>query len=135
VSTGTLDAEIDGLRQELTDLVAELDRRRHELLDVKLQLRRHARPVGLVGLALAGAVAGAIALRVRRTRRARALTGGRGALGQLVGRALQRPEPVRVEATVLERIAGAAGSAAAVYLVKAGLDRLLARADRPGDRR
>jgi hypothetical protein len=134
VSTGTLDAEIDGLRQELTDLVAELDRRRHELLDVKLQLRRHARPLGLVALALGAAVAGSIALRVRRTRRERALTGRRGVLAQVAGRVLHGPEPVRLEATVPERIIGAAGSAAAVYLVKAGLDRLLARAGQPADR-
>ncbi|HSE06216.1 MAG TPA: hypothetical protein VLK35_18865, partial [Methylomirabilota bacterium] len=98
-------------------------------------LRRHARPLGLVALALGAAAAGVIALRVRRVRRERALTGRRGALGQVVGRVLHGPELVRVEPSALERIAGAAGSAGAVYLVKAGLDRLLDRADRPVDRR
>jgi hypothetical protein len=125
VRASALDAEIDQLRRELTELVGELDRRRHELLDVKGQVRRHAWPLGLVALAIGAAAAGAVVLRRRRARRRSApALGGRG-LRRAVGRIMSPREPVAVEPGVLERIGGAAGSAAAVYLVKHGLDRLL----------
>jgi hypothetical protein len=123
----TLEAEVDRVRDELTSLVAELDRRRHELFDVKLQVRRHAGPVALSLLAIGATAAGAMALRVRRARRARALPARGRRIGRAVGRLLEQPERVAVEPTVLERIAAAAGSAAAVYLVKMVLDRMLSR--------
>ena len=113
-----LDAEAAQLRDELTELVAELDRRRHDLLDVKRQVRRHPWSVGLTGLALSAAMIGAFALHHRR---------GLGR-GLLAGRARHRAphsELALGEPRMLQRILGAAGSAAAVYLVRAGLTRLI----------
>lgn len=127
MSARTLEAEVDEVRHELTALVAELDRRRHELFDVKLQVRRHAWPVALSVVAMAATAAGVMALRTRRARQARSLPGRSRRIGQALGRLVDQPERVAAEPTVPERIAAAAGSAAAVYLVKVVLDRLLAR--------
>lgn len=127
MSARTLEAEVDRVREELTALVAELDRRRHELLDVKLQLRRHAWPVALTAVAVGATAVAAVALGVRRARRRQTLAARGHRIGQAVGRLLDRPERVAVEPSVPERIAAAAGSALAVYLVKTVLDRLLAR--------
>ena len=125
VSARGLEAEADAVRNELTTLVAELDRRRHELFDIKLQLRRHAWSVALSGLTAGGIVAAAVALGIRRSRHRRQLTVRGRHLGQAVGRLLDHPERVAVEPTVLEKIAAAAGSTLAVYLVKVALDRVL----------
>jgi len=118
VTARELDAEAAQLRDELTELVAELDRRRHELLDVKGQVRRHPWSVGLTGLAMSAAVIGAVALHHRR---------GLGR-GLSAGRARHRAphsELALSEPRMLQRIFGAAGSAAAAYLVRAGLTRLI----------
>jgi hypothetical protein len=123
----TLEAEVDRVRDELTTLVAELDRRRHELFDVKLQVRRHAGPVALGLVAMGATAAGMLVLRLRRARRQRALPARGRRVGRAIGRLLEQPERVAVEPTVLERIGAAAGSAAAVYLVKLVLDRALGR--------
>jgi hypothetical protein len=127
VNARTLEAEVDEVRNELTALVAELDRRRHELFDVRLQVRRHIWPVALGALVMGATAAGAITLGVRRTRRQQGLTVRGRRIGQAVSRLLDRPERVAVEPTVLERIAVAAGSAAAVYVVKLVLNRVVAR--------
>lgn len=114
-----LDAEAARLRDELTELIAELDRRRHELLDVSGQVRRHPWSVGLTGLAISAAAVGAVALRHRRRGR------GRGLLATRARHRAQRSGPALSEPSVLHRILGAAGSAAVVYLVRAGLTRLI----------
>jgi hypothetical protein len=123
VSARELDAEAAQLRDELTELIAELDRRRHELLDVKGQVRRHPWSVGLTGLAMSAAAIGAIALHHRRGQ-------GRGLSAARARHRAPRSEPALREPTLLQRILGAAGSAAAVYLVRAGLTRVIS--SKPG---
>jgi hypothetical protein len=118
VSARELDAEVAQLRDELTELIAELDRRRHELLDVKGQVRRHPWSVGLTGLAMSAAAIGAIALHHRRGQ-------GRGLSPARARHRAPRSEPALREPTLLQRVLGAAGSTAAVYLVRAGLTRVL----------
>jgi hypothetical protein len=122
-----IEAEVDAVRSELTTLVAELDRRRHELFDVKLQLRRHVLPVVLTTLVGSAALAAAVALGVRRSRRRRTLPARGRRVSEAVGRLLDHPERVATEPTIVERIAATAGSTLAVYLVKLALDRVLAR--------
>jgi hypothetical protein len=118
VSARELDAEAAQLRDELTELIAELDRRRHELLDVKGQVRRHPWSVGLTGLAMSAAAIGAITLHHRRGQ-------GRGLSAARARHRAPRSEPALREPTLVQRILGAAGSAAAVYLVRAGLMRVI----------
>jgi hypothetical protein len=118
VSARELDAEVAQLRDELTELIAELDRRRHELLDVKGQVRRHPWSVGLTGLAMSAAAIGAIALHRRRGQ-------GRGLSAVRARHRAPRSEPALREPTLLQRMLGAAGSTAAVYLVRAGLTRVI----------
>ena len=118
MSARELDAEVAQLRDELTELIAELDRRRHELLDVKGQVRRHPWSVGLTGLAMSAAAIGAIALHHRRGQ-------GRGLSAARARHRAPRSESALREPTLLQRILGAAGSAAAVYLVRAGLTRVI----------
>jgi hypothetical protein len=127
VKVQALKADVDEVRSELSALVAELDRRRHDLLDVRIQLRRNAWPLGLTSLAVGATAAAAIALGTRRARRRKALAGRALGVGQAVGRLLDHPERVAVVPSVPERIATAAASAAAVYVVKAVLDRVLGR--------
>lgn len=127
MSARGIEAEVDAVRNELTTLVAELDRRRHELFDMRLQLRRHLLPVVLTTVVGAAALAGAVALGIRRSRYRRTLPVRGRRVSEAVGRLLDHPERVGTEPTVVERIAATAGSTLAVYLVKLTLDRVLAR--------
>jgi hypothetical protein len=127
MSARGIEAEVDAVRNELTTLVAELDRRRHELFDVRLQLRRHVLPVVLTTVVGAAALAGAVALGIRRSRYRRTLPVRGRRVREAVGRLLDHPERVGTEPTVVERIAATAGSTLAVYLVKLTLDRVLDR--------
>jgi hypothetical protein len=127
MSARGIEAEVDAVRNELTTLVAELDRRRHELFDMRLQLRRHLLPVVLTTVVGAAALAGAVALGIRRSRYRRTLPVGGRRVSEAVGRLLDHPERVGTEPTVVERIAATAGSTLAVYLVKLTLDRVLDR--------
>jgi hypothetical protein len=116
-------AEIGRRRRELTTLVAQLTRRGHELTDVGLQVRRHAVGVVATVLALGAVAAGSIALGVWRARRRNTLAARGGRLREALGRMIDRPERVAVEPTATQRILGAAGSAAAAFLIKAALER------------
>ncbi len=124
-----IEAEIGRRRRELTSLVTQLTRRGHELTDVGLQVRRHALGVAVSVLTVGAVVAGSIALGVWRGRRRDTVTARGGRLREAVGRMIDRPERVAVEPTATQRIIGAAGSAAAAFLIKA----LLERAIRPRD--
>ena len=124
-----IEAEIGRRRRELTSLVTQLTRRGHELTDVGLQVRRHALGVAVSVLTVGAVVAGSIALGVWRSRRRDTVTARGGRLREAVGRMIDRPERVAVEPTATQRIIGAAGSAAAAFLIKA----LLERATRPRD--
>lgn len=120
---GPIEAEIAHRRRELTTLVTQLTRRGHELTDVGLQVRRHALGIAVTVLAAGAVAAGSIALGVWRARRRNTLTARGGRLREALGRMIDRPERVAVEPTATQRIIGAAGSAAAAFLIKAALER------------
>jgi hypothetical protein len=124
-----IEAEIGRRRRELTTLVAQLTRRGHELTDVGLQIRRHALGFAATVLAVGAVAAGSIALGAWRARRRNTLSARGGRLREALGRMIDRPERVAVEPTATQRIMGAAGSAAAAFLIKAALE----RASRPRD--
>jgi ABC-type uncharacterized transport system fused permease/ATPase subunit len=65
--------ETDGVRRELDELVMELDRRRHQALDWRLQVRRHARPLALLGAGLVVVVGSGVAVSIARNRRRQTL--------------------------------------------------------------
>lgn len=104
--------EIETLRQELGTLVAELDRRRHQLTDVRGQLRRHPAVVLAVAGGAALLVGGllAVSLRSRRQhhRPAVRVREARRALARL----LDHPQRVAAEPSMGVKIATAAGVAA-----------------------
>ena len=118
-----IEADIVRQRQELTMLVSQISRRGRELVDVKLQARRHVVGVAVTLLAVAASAAGSIALGVWRARQRNKLTARASRLREALGRMVDRPERVAVEPTVMQRILGAAGSAAAAFLIKAALER------------
>jgi hypothetical protein len=120
---GPIEADIVRRRGELTALVAQLSRRGHELTDVGLQVRRHALSFAATVLAVGGVAAGSIALGIWRARRRNTFTARGGRLREALGRMIDRPERVAVEPTITQRILGAAGSAAAAFLIKAALER------------
>lgn len=67
-----LRTEIDATRDELGTYISELDRRRHEALDLKHQVKKHPGLAIGAGVAIIGAVAGAVVM-VIRSRRPEAL--------------------------------------------------------------
>jgi hypothetical protein len=111
-------------REKLTALVTELNRRRHELTDVRLQVRRHALAIASSLFAVGAVAAGAVTLGVWRARRRNTLIARGGRLREAAGRMIDRPERVAVEPTATQRIIGAAGSAAAAFLIKAAVERV-----------
>jgi hypothetical protein len=119
-----IEADIVRRRGEITTLVAELSRRGRDLLDVRLHVRRHALGVAATVLAVGAVAAGSIALAMWRGRRRDTLTARGGRLREAIGRMMERPERVAVEPTATQRVIGAAGSAAAAFLIKAVLERV-----------
>jgi hypothetical protein len=119
-----IEADIMRRRGELTEFLTELSRRRRELTDVKLQIRRHALRFTATVLAVSAVAAGSIALGMWRARRRNTVTAHTGRLREALGRMIARPERVAVEPTATQRIVGAAGSAAAAFLIKAALERV-----------
>jgi hypothetical protein len=82
VEISRLRTEIDATRDQLGTYISELDRRRHEALDLKLQVKRHPGLVIGAGVAIIGAVAGAVVMVIRARRP--------DTLGRKVRRALAR---------------------------------------------
>ena len=127
-ATRRLDRDIDGLRDELSGLVAELKRRGHDVVDVKLQLKRH----GLeIAVAAAGIIAAAVAtawLGAHRARRRDRLPARVGRLRQAVSRMIDRPERVAVDPrpSMLAQIATAAATSVVVAVTKRAANRFLA---------
>lgn len=72
VQISRLRTEIDATRDQLDIYISELDRRRHEALDLKRQVKKHPGLAIGAGVAIVGAVAGAVAMFLR-ARRPRAL--------------------------------------------------------------
>jgi hypothetical protein len=126
-----IEEEIVRRRGELGALVGELNLRRHELTDVKLQVRRHPLGVAVAVLAAAATAAGAVALATRRARRRNTLIARRARLRKAMARMIDRPERVAVEPTITERILASAGSAVAVFVIKAALERFARPRSRP----
>jgi hypothetical protein len=128
----SIEAEIGRRRRELTTLLGQLNRRGHELTDVGLQVRRHALGFAVTAVALGAVAAGSIALGVWRARRRNTLTARSGRLREALRRMVDHPEQVAVEPTIARRIVGAAGSAAAAFLIRAALERVSRPRDAAG---
>ncbi len=118
--------EADHLRGDIGRLVDELDRRRHEAFDLSLQLRRHPVAAAAVVAGVAFLVGGAIAVLVRRRQRRDDVRVKARNVRRALGRMAARPDEFARTPDVLEKIAVAAGTAAASMLVKKALDRTIA---------
>lgn len=68
VQINRLRTEIDATRDQLGTYISELDRRRHEALDLKLQVKKHPGLAIGAGVALIGAMAGAVVMVIRARR-------------------------------------------------------------------
>src|SRR6185295_7777216 len=115
-----IEADIVRRRKEITTLVDELSQRGRDFMDVRLQVRRHALGITATVLSVGAVAAGSIA----RAGRRETLTARGARLREALGRMIERPERVAVEPTVTQRVLGAAGSAAAAFLIKAALERV-----------
>lgn len=103
-------------RGELTSLVQELK--------LRLQPRRHLVGMAVTVLVTTAAVAGMVAMRRRRARRAATLLARGRRIRDAVGRLVEQPERVAVQPTASQRVLESAASAAAVFLINAALERL-----------
>jgi hypothetical protein len=118
-----LQREIEAVRENLGGLVSELDHRRHDALNVGLQVRRHAVPLAVAGLAVLGLAAGGTALMIRRERARRSLSSRAASLGQAMKRIVDHPErqappPPTIGSKVLAAVATAAASILARRLIQ-----------------
>lgn len=125
-STATPEAlsnEVAVVRQDLDVLLAELDQRRHDALDVRLQVRRHSMGLAVAGVALFSLAGGAVWLNGWRQERRDRASAQAGRLRQAVSRMIDEPDRVAAEPTIAGKIAAAAGSAAAAFVVRKLLER------------
>ena len=121
-----LQDDIEKIRGKLGGMVSELDHRRHDLFDVRKQLRRHAVPLALAGLALVGLAIGGAALAARRRRRREGLGARLGRLRRALARMIDKPERV-ASAPSPERKIATAGAGAIVSVVAKRLVERVAR--------
>jgi hypothetical protein len=126
-----LEADIDALRSQLGDVAGELDRRRHRIANIPGQLRRHAKPLAIGSVALAGLGLGIWWWRSRRsvttsllarlparlptTRSTRALV---QSLRGRVAEAIRPAPPTHVVRSALVKVSTTALAAAASVLAK-----------------
>lgn len=82
VELSRLRSEIDATRDQLGMYLSELDRRRHDALDLKQQMKKHPGLAVGAGVAIVGAVAGAVVMAIRARRRE---TVGRKVRGRRTG--------------------------------------------------
>jgi hypothetical protein len=121
-----LQREIETIRDNIGGLVSELDHRRHEMFDVGGQLRRHGAALAIGGLVLAGAIAGGLLLARRRARARQSVPGRAVRIGNALARIVKHPErQAPPPPSVGLKILAAAGTAAASFLVKRLLQRLI----------
>jgi hypothetical protein len=122
-----LQHEIEDIRDNLGGLVSELDHRRHEALNLGIQLRRHALPLAIAGIAVIGLASGAIALAMRRSRARGRLPARAARLGQALQRMVRHPERQAPPPPSLGlKLLAAAGAAAASVVGRRVAQRLLA---------
>jgi hypothetical protein len=108
--------DVEGIRDDMTDVVREIDRRRHELLDWRQQLRKHAVPVGIGVIAVASTVGAVAAVAVRRRRQRDRLARKMAMVRDALARMIAHPENVARPAPSVGR---SAVSTAASVLVGA----------------
>lgn len=121
-----LQREIETIRHNIGGLVSELDHRRHELFNVGAQVRRHGAALAIGGLALVGVAAGVVLLARHRARARERLPGRAVRIGNAVARMVKHPErQAPPPPSVGLKILAAAGAAAASFLVRRLLQRLI----------
>ncbi len=114
-----LEKDIESIRDNLTHLVGELDNRRHDAFNIPLQIKRHAVPLAIGGLALVSLVGGGIALhRLTQPRHPRLSKRWKDVKDGLHLAAGQGPPPEAAKPSVAKRVMGAAGAALASVLVR-----------------
>jgi hypothetical protein len=128
-----LQEDIEKIRGKLGGMVSELDHRRHDLFDVKKQLRRHAVPLALAGLALLGLAVGGAALAARRRRQRDAVGARLERLRRALARMVDKPERVTSAPSVPWKLA-TAGAAAIVSVVAKRLAERAVRGAQAGGR-
>jgi hypothetical protein len=126
-----IEREIDGIRQNLDDLVNELDHRRHQLNPVVL-IRHHPVVLAAAGVVLLGALASSVTLfraRQRKARKTYNFLAGRGRrLGVALGRLTRDSEAaVPASPSVGRRVLAAGVSAAAAVVARRMVQRLIRR--------
>jgi hypothetical protein len=126
-SVGEVERDVVGLRGDIGRLVEELDRRRHAALDVRHQLRSHPVAAAAVIGGIAFLVGGFIALSMRRRSRMHRTRERARNVRRAFERMATHPDEFAREPGMLEKIAVAAGTAAATMMVRRALDRSMGR--------
>jgi hypothetical protein len=125
-----IEREIEGIRQNLDDLVTELDHRRHQLNPMVL-IGHHPLVVAAAGVVLLGAVTGGVGLFRTRQRKAKRIFyswGARGKrMGQAIGRLAREPAAAVPDAPSIGKRLFAVGVSAAVAVVAGRMARRFIR--------
>ena len=114
-----LERDVEGIRDNITDIVSELDRRGHEMLDWRGHLRKHAWLLVAVGAScLVGLGVTIVADGARRKRRNRFWSKARR-LREAVARIIEHPELVaQPKPGIGRKMLGAAVGATTTVLAK-----------------
>jgi hypothetical protein len=114
-----LERDVEGIRDNITDIVSELDRRGHEMLDWRGHLRKHAWLLVAVGAScLVGLGVTVVADRARRKRRNRFWFKARR-IREAVARIIEHPELVaQPKPGIARKALGAAVGATTTVLAK-----------------
>jgi hypothetical protein len=128
VPTGTLELEIEDVRDDLTDTLTELDQRRQALFDWRLQLKKRALVLGLGATGLVLAIGGAVVFaNWRRRDRNRPMAKARR-FREALARMIEKPELVaRPEPSIGTKAAAAAAAGVSGTLAKFLARRLVGR--------
>jgi len=127
-----LEREVEGIRENIDDIVTELDRRGHELLDWRLQLRRHK---VLLLAVTAGCLAGlslTVALGMAKRKRRNRFLAKAGRLRDALARMIAHPERVaQPQPGIGKRALSAAVSAGVGALAKTLVNQLAEAQEEP----
>ncbi len=123
-----LEHQVEDIRSNIDHIVDELDRRRHDLFDWRLQLRTHARTLGILAAVLAVTMAGTIAFSIWQSRRrARPLVKAKR-WRSAVSHVIDHPEAlVRRDASVGKKALTAAASAFSAGVAKRAAEQFMER--------